>query len=422
VNQAYLQAGVPLVVQPFGFPTASNFKYAYSQQGNFAIDRDLGHDLALSIEYSFNGAHHLNRPINPNATRGNLLVNNYNVAVAAGAAAPGDSIGPLTVGSGNPPCGVNANPGPLQGQPWISAALVSFFRPSGLNPSLANFLTAVGAGSCVGLANQVLGAVGLNGNCDAATLANCVPFSDMPANYSNGNSVYHALTANLRKRFSHHYELQASYTWSHSIDDSTDLQSPLAPQDNNNPGAERSNSLFDQRHRFVFNAIYNSGNLGGSGFTHKFFSNWTIAPLIEAVSGRPFNIIVGDDRNFDFGTTTDRPLTVAAGTAKNACGDTPAASAYSPTGFFQPACFLDGTLVGNLGRNAGTKPYDLFTDIGISKLIPLGSRASLLARMDVFNFINRFNVSDVNPLWDSGQKPTASFDPRQLQFALKVQW
>jgi hypothetical protein len=244
----------------------------------------------------------------------------------------------------------------------------------------------------------------------------------MPANYSNGNSVYHALTANLRKRFSHHYELQASYTWSHSIDDSTDLQSPLAPQDNNNPGAERSNSLFDQRHRFVFNAIYNSGNLGGSGFTHKFFSNWTIAPLIEAVSGRPFNIIVGDDRNFDFGTTTDRPLTVAAGTAKNACGDTPAASAYSPTGFFQPACFLDGTLVGNLGRNAGTKPYDLFTDIGISKLIPLGSRASLLARMDVFNFINRFNVSDVNPLWDSGQKPTASFDPRQLQFALKVQW
>ena len=113
---------------------------------------------------------------------------------------------------------------------------------------------------------------------------------------------------------------------------------------------------------------------------------------------------MGDDRNFDFGTSTDRPLTVAAGTPKNACGDTPAASAYSPTGFFQPACFLDGTLIGNLGRNAGTKPYDLFTDIGISKLIPLGERASLLGRVDVFNLINRFNVSDVNPLWDSGQK------------------
>jgi len=422
VNQEYLQAGVPLVVQPFGFPTASDFRYAYSQQGNFAIDRDLGHNLALSVEYSFNGGHHLNRPINPNATKGNLLVNNYNVAVAAGAATPGNSIGPLTVGSGNPPCGVNANPGPLQGQPWVSAALVSFFRPSGLNPSLANFLTAVGAGSCVGLANQILAGVGLNGSCDAATLADCVPFSDMPANYSNGNSVYHALTANLRKKFSHHYELLASYTWSHAIDDSTDLQSPLSPQDNYDPGAERSNSLFDQRHRFVFSAVYQSGKLGGSGFIRKFFSDWTIAPLIEAVSGRPFNIIVGDDRNFDFGTSTDRPLTVASGTAKNSCGDTPAPSAFSPTGFFQPACFLDGTLIGNLGRNAGTKPYDLFTDIGISKNIPLGERASLQGRVDVFNLINRFNVADVNPLWDSGQKPTASFDQRQIQFALKVQW
>ena len=116
------------------------------------------------------------------------------------------------------------------------------------------------------------------------------------------------LTANLRKKFSHHYELLASYTWSHAIDDSTDLQSPLSPQDNYDPGAERSNSLFDQRHRFVFSAVYQSGKLGGSGFIRKFFSDWTIAPLIEAVSGRPFNIIVGDDRNFDFGTSTDRPL------------------------------------------------------------------------------------------------------------------
>ena len=176
------------------------------------------------------------------------------------------------------------NPGPLQGQPWVSAALVSFFRPSGVNPSLGNFLTALGAGSCVGLANQILGSVGLNGSCDSATLTNCVPFSDMPANYANGNSVYHALTANLRKHFSHRYELLASYTWSHSIDDSTDLQSPLSPQDNFNPGAERSNSLFDQRHRFVFSAVYQSGKLGGSGFMRKFFGDWTIAPLIEAVS------------------------------------------------------------------------------------------------------------------------------------------
>ena len=305
--------------------------------------------------------------------------------------------------------------------PWVSAALASFFRPSGLNPSFANFLTAAGAGNCVTLAQSILAADGLLANCDPTTFANCVPFSDMPANFSSGSSVYHALAANLRKRFGKHYEFLASYTWSHAIDDSTDLQSPLEPQDNYNPNAERSNSLFDQRHRFVFSGVYQSGNLG-NGFLKKFFSNWTVAPIIEAVSGRPFNIITGDDRNFDFSTPTDRPLIVPSGTPTNGCGDKPAASRFSPTGFLQPACFLDGTLTGNLGRNAGIKPKDIFTDIRIAKRIPFGDRLALEGIVDAFNVINRFNVADVNPLWDSGQKATAAFDPRQLQFALKLTW
>ena len=83
---------------------------------------------------------------------------------------------------------------------------------------------------------------------------------------------------------------------------------------------------------------------------------------------------------------------------------------------------MNGTLDGNLGRNAGTRPYNLFTDIRISKRIPFGDRVALEGIVDAFNFINRFNVSDVNPLWNSGQTATAAFDPRQLQFALKLTW
>jgi hypothetical protein len=428
VNQGYLQPpGVPLIVQPFGFPTAKNFQYASSQQANFTFERDLGHDFSLSLEYNFNGGRHLNRPINSNAVKNQFLIQNYNIAVAAGAvpSSPPNPIGPLTIFTDQNtgvPCGVNPNPGPLQGQPWVAAALVSFFRPSGLNPSIANFVTALGAGGCVTLANSILQAEGLNGSCDSATLTNCVPFSDMPANFSNGSAIYHGFTANLRKRFGQKYEFLTSYTWSHSIDDSTDLESPLSPQDNYDPSADRSNSLFDQRHRFVFSGVYQSGSLGGSGFAGKFFSNWTVAPIIEAVSGRPFNIIVGDDRNFDFGTTTDRPLVVPAGTQKNFCGDAATASRFSPTGFLQPACFLNGTVVGNLGRNAGTKPHDIFTDIRIAKRIPLGERVALEGIVDAFNMINRFNVADVNPLWNSGQKATAAFYPRQFQFALKLNW
>ena len=212
----------------------------------------------------------------------------------------------------------------------------------------------------------------------------------------------------------------ASYTWAHTIDDSTDLQSPLSPQDNYDPAAERSNSVFDQRHRFVFSGVYQSGKLG-SGFVSQFFSNWTVAPIIEVASGRPFNIISGDDRNFDLGALTDRPLVVPANT-KNSCGDTAAPSKFSPTGFLIPACFLDGTLIGNLTRNAGTSPMNVFTDFRISKRIPFGERLALEGAVDAFNVINRFNVCQLNALWNSGQKATSACDPRQLQFALKLTW
>jgi hypothetical protein len=419
-NQNYLFAGVPLGIQPFGFPNTKNFVYAYSNQANFSFEQDLGHNMSLGIEWNFNGGRHNNRPINVNAVNDQALLTNWQAALTDPTSNAG--LGPTAVGSGTlpdhvtpaSPCGVNS-----VGQPWISAAAVSFFRPSGLNPSIGQFLIET---PCLGIANAILQADGLHATCDPTppTFTNCVPFSDMAANSSSGSSVYHALTANLRKRFGQHYEFLASYTWSHAIDDSTDLQSPLEPQDNHNPNADRSNSLFDQRHRFVFSGVYQSGRLG-SGFARKLFSDWTVAPIVEVVSGRPFNIIVGDDRNFDFSPLTDRPQTATQGET-NSCGDSATASRFSATGFLIPACFLDGTVIGNLGRNAGTKPYNLFTDLRVSKRIALGDRLALEGIMDAFNIINKFNVTDVNPLWSSGQKPTSAFDPRQFQFALRLSW
>ena len=183
----------------------------------------------------------------------------------------------------------------------------------------------------------------------------------MDANYSNGSSIYHGFTTNLRKRFNQHYEFLASYTWSHAIDDSTDLQSTLTPQDSFYPGLDRSTSLFDQRHRFVFSGVYQTGKLGGNGFAGKVFSDWTFAPLLDIASGRPFNIITGNGDNLQLSSLTGRPNT----TVDPACG-TVYNSKYSPTGVLQEPC-INGfvatlttptllQLDGNLGRNAGSRP------------------------------------------------------------------
>ncbi|MGA9640412.1 MAG: carboxypeptidase regulatory-like domain-containing protein [Terriglobales bacterium] len=422
LTQNYLNPAtfLPLGFQPFGYPQGKNFVYAYSEQANLTIERDLGNNYSLSLAYNFNGGHHLNRPINANTVRGDLLVNNYNAAVAAGQTPSS----PLTVGTGLVPCGSGSL------GPWVSAPLMNFFRPGGLNPSFAAFYGQLAPG-CLALAQQIVGSLksqGFNTACDPATYAGCVPFGDMDANYSNGSSVYHGLTANLRKRFSQHYEFQASYTWSHAIDDSTDLQSTLTPQDSYFPSADRSTSLFNQKHRFVFNGVYQSGKLSGTSFAKKFFSNWTIAPLIEFGSGRPFNIITSSDDNFQLSSLTVRPNVVPAGTPVSACGYAPVASKYSPTGYFQESCFLtnfNGTLAsldGNLGRNAGVTPWTAFNDVRLAKRISFNERYSMDLITDMFNIANVYNVAAVSPLFANAGQATAAYDPRQFQFAMKIYW
>jgi hypothetical protein len=431
LNQNYLNLNLanpasstflPLGFQPFGYPQAKNFVYGYAQQANFTIERDLGGGFALTLAYNYNGGRHLNRPINANTIRGDLMVANFNAALAAGQT----PASPFTVGSSGPPCGSG-----LLG-PWVSSSLMNFFRPGGMNPSIAAALLAAGApaSSCVTLAQSIesrLVSQGFNANCNPATYANCVPFGDMDANYSNGSSIYHGFSANLRKRFSRHYEFLASYTWSHSIDDSTDLQSTLTPQDSFYPGVDRSNSLFDQRHRFVFSGVYQTGKLSGGGFGRKVLSDWTFSPVVEVASGRPFNIITGNGDNLQLSSLTGRPNTFV----NPACGKS-YQSKYSPSGTFQEPCIngFAATLTtptllqldGNLGRNAGIQPWTVFDDLRVAKRINFSERFNMDFIVDMFNIVNKFNVSAVSPLFSNAGTPTAAYDPRQFQFALKMNW
>ena len=426
LNQNYLNPSTfqPLGFQPFGYPQSKNFVYAYSQQANLTVEQDLGKGFALSLAYNFNGGRHLNRPINANTIRGDLMVANfegaYYDALASSATTPAS---PFTV-SGCSPGGTATSP-----FPYVDASLMNFFRPGGLNPSIIGAYASVGDPlGCIAQAAKLVSTIpGFNANCNPSTFAGCVPFGDMDANYSNGSSIYHGFSANLRKRFTSHYEFLASYTWSHAIDDSTDLESTLTPQDSYYPGLDRSTSLFDQRHRFVLSGVYQSGKISSHGFMGKVMSDWTWAPLLEIASGRPFNIVTGSDDNLQLSSLTGRPNT----TVNPACG-TVYASKFSPSGTFQEPCIngfvATGTvptllqLDGNLGRNAGVTPWTAFGDMRISKRVSFTERFSMDLIADMFNIANKNNVAAVSPLFSNAGQATAAYDPRQFQFAMKLNW
>ena len=134
-------------------------------------------------------------------------------------------------------------------------------------------------------------------------------------NYCNGSSVYHGFSANLRKRFGE------------TITNSTHItprrtRSTIPPVCKRRfllriallQESERSNSLFDQRHRFVFSGLYGTGKVGEGFSGELLLSDWTFAPIIEFSSGRPFNIITRNSDNFQFSPDTGRPDTFVSPT------------------------------------------------------------------------------------------------------------
>jgi hypothetical protein len=337
--------------------------------------------------------------------------------------------GILALGYGAPGC--SGAPVGLIGTP----AVFNYFRPSGPNPSFASVVPG-GYNTLVGLAQTAGFPTGFPGV--------QIPWSDVNPQTSTGNSLYDALTVTLTKRFSNTFEMLSGWTWSHTIDDSTDLSTLLNPQDNNNPNGDRGTSDFDQRHRWITSAVFVSPYAQhDQGLWKKVFADFTVAPVIEVASGRPYNTLIGFDTNLDFGTATNRPSFLPAGTPVPAGFPAAVTSPYIkgyefilPTECLAPSNkpFPSSAVVpspptgcvGDLPRNAFTRPGFFQIDLRLERRIPLTEHTNLEVIADGFNMLNRLNVSDVNALCDptsgicTAGQPTASYDPRTFQFALKM--
>jgi hypothetical protein len=469
VNQNFMSptSPTPTPILPFTLHVDDGFKYAYAQQASLGVERDLGRDYKIGVSYNYTHGVKLNRPRNITPPDQGRLVRNWRnafavnlptgtapsspVTVSAPAAAiaavpPGAGIPgfcaytPIVPGvmgslSGCPATGPNAG---LDGQFISTPAIFNFFRPTGPNPSFAvlfpgGYGSPTTAGSQVFFANLAGYPTGFSGI--------QVPFSDVNQQESSGNSVYHGMTLMVQKRFSRNFQFTSSWTWSHAIDDSTDLQTLLNPQDNNRPDLERSNSTFDQRHRWVTNAVIMSPyKISDDGAWKKIAADWVFSPLIEWSSGRPFTVLTGTDFNLDFGSNTDRPSHLPGGGVPSQF--LPQANTFAP-GTVCPTDPLTGNPTntiftglplptffgcrGDLGRNTFGRPWYFNWDLKLSRKFPLTDRWSLEFIMDLFNVTNKFNVGDVSPLCNPlascrAGEPTAALDPRQFQFGLKLSW
>lgn len=403
-------------VLPFSLPIEKDFKYAYATQANLALERQLNKDTSISVQYLFVNSRNLPHPRDFNAPRTDLQIQNFQRFAGRAPLTTTEAVGSIAIATTAPgtaftnafgvTCGV-VIPGIIAQCPTgrvIVPAVANFFRPNAPNYFLATALSG-GAVTKTVLDSQLAGTLRTPGIIS--------PFGSVNAQASEGQSTYNALTIDVKRRFSNNFQFLASYTLSKSIDDSSDLQTLLLPQDNNNFRTERALSLFDQRHRFVLSGLVGSPVewRTSDSLMYRILSDFTVAPIIEISSGRPFNILTNVDTNNDQSSQTDRPSVDANGN------------------LFIPGPFQSG----NLARNMGVTHSFASVDMRVTRAVRFGERVRLDLIVEGFNLFNRFNQAAASPNIDAvianGERTkngryfsraTAAFDPRQFQFGFKL--
>jgi len=264
--------------------------------------------------------------------------------------------------------------------------------------------------------------------------------------FSRGDSSYHALQIDLRRRLSHGLSLRGVYTWSKTLDDGDSVNQSTAgnaPGLVSNPfnlGIDKGLATFDVRNAGVVNALYalpfGRGQAlasGLQGWSSKLVSGWSVTSILTVQSGFPFTPQLsynpsnsGDTRN------PVRPFLNPKFTGPVILG--------SPNQWFNPAAFIAppsaSGFAGNAGRDTYIGPALVTWDFSVLKDTAIRERLSLQFRAEIFNLLNRANFNTPNLIvftpptatnltglsGTAGAITSTSTTSRQIQFGLKLLW
>jgi hypothetical protein len=265
-------------------------------------------------------------------------------------------------------------------------------------------------------------------------------------NRSLGNSTYNGLWLTANARGFHGLSLNGSYTFSKSIDYTSQNGQGIVIQNSLNPAGDRGLSDFDARHRIVANAIYDLPFKG-----NRLKEGWEVTTITQWQTGNPVNILANAASIAGLtGVASIRPDLIgpiqylrAPQVVNNVptgniqwfqpfvCNPTSAAGCPSGNTFAIPANTASTYHFGNLGRNVVIGPGFTNVDFSLIKTTKITERVKTQFRAEMFDIFNHPNFGQPGrtaqvgsttfgvitntrfPVGDSGSA-------RQIQFALKL--
>ena len=405
----------PIVL--FGqFPTT--LRTQYSAQYNFTIKRELPGNILAQIGYVGSQGHRL------------LAIHDQNFANAQTCLdlqAVSTFYAPFLADGVTP----NPNRNDAFSKAYACAPFFedsSFSLPANSVPAGFTLHLPYGSVPSVGPGNPAITLVGLrpfsSPNCQPTTGVGCPTdgtpiFSSIFSEDTAAHSNYNSLQALFEKRFSHGLQFQASYTYSKSLDNASSFEEILNPLNFN---ATYGPSLFDSRHRFVFNYVWDLPIPKKEGFAGKVLNGWEASGIYTYQSGFPILINNCNDTELEGSTLGFE------------CPGKPSLSGTGPfrthdpriDGFvFDPALITNNVPLGTFGnvpRTLCCNPPINNWDVGVFKETPVGEKMHLEFRTEIFNILNHaqfYGVDGGSGNTTFGQ-PQKVRDPRLFQFALKL--
>lgn len=228
------------------------------------------------------------------------------------------------------------------------------------------------------------------------------------------NTNYHGAKASLQRRFSNHYTLLTSYTYSHCLQDAQPIGNRLTGNTYQNPFSRNSDygaCDHDLRHNLVGSFVYQSPKFAGRTMNLA-LGNWQFSFLVSANSGFAFTPTTGIDASLS-GVGLDRPDVTGAPYLRN----TQTLRWLDPLAFRQNVA---GSF-GNAGYNALRGPGFVNSDANLTRTFQIRERQRFELRFEFFNVLNHTNFNaPVSRLASSTFGLIQSSSPaRILQFAAK---
>jgi hypothetical protein len=345
----------------------SKATWPYMQQWHLDVQHDLGKNTVANLAYVGSGGVHLTRSYEYNQM--------HSVPASQNPYAPGQVISQNDCNS------------------------VSIDPTSGQATATVNGITTTGAWG-----NNLAVACGNNANPYLPYLG----IGSITRKDQTGSSNYNALQASLRHSIGG-LQLSAAYTYSHSIDDSSDWNDS-GFVDSYNLNAYRASSNFDERHIINIGYVYDLPFFKAKGLANKFLGGWQWSGITDIESGTPFSLynqgcnpcnssVNGSPTNIPTDNAGVSNSLATAGSFPDLAGNPSAGIPTLPPGnpplLYNPAAFVapTGLTFGNAGRNILRNPWRTNFDMALLKHIAVTESKYFEFRAEAFNVFNHREYS-----------------------------